>query len=141
MVWFYTCFFFVFFPITKSFGVSMVTMHICCNSFSPLLSRLWPGNGLLKLFTHQRSTDIPFCSHLLLFVLCFFFLSLQSTTLLFLWLNVACKLSSKMLTLYYLMITVYDIQEQYFTLLLCKVYLLCLLLCFFSHEHLSGNFS
>lgn len=56
---------------------------------------------------------------------CFFFLKIRGSSLFsLLWLNVAYEPSSE--TLYYLMINMYDIQEQYLTLLLCKVYLLCL---------------
>lgn len=108
-------------------------MHMCWNLFNPLLSWLRAGNGLLKLFTHHCSTEILFfvvvfffCPHLLLFVLCFFF-SLPSPKtevhpLSLLWLNVAYKRSSA--TLYYLMINMYDIQEPFFTLIICKVYFL-----------------
>lgn len=108
-------------------------MHMCWNLFNPLLSWLRAGNGLLKLFTHHCSTEILFFVVLFFFVLicfylcCVFFSSLPSPKtevhpLSLLWLNVAYKRSSA--TLYYLMINMYDIQEPFFTLIICKVYFL-----------------
>lgn len=109
-------------------------MHMCWNLFNPLLSWLRAGNGLLKLFTHHCSTEILFFCCCFFVLICFylccvfvlFFLSPPRKTevhpLSLLWLNVAYKRSSA--TLYYLMINMYDIQEPFFTLIICKVYFL-----------------
>lgn len=140
MLWFYS-----FFPITDLFSVSIVTMHICWNLFNLLLSfqtlnRKWSFKNCLHINAALTSHFVLIC-----FCLCcvFFFFFFQKTrgSSFFFPLVKCCVQTVTKKTLYYLMINMYDIQEPYLTLLLCKVYLLCLLLCFFSHEHLSGKWN
>lgn len=111
--------------------VSIVTMHICCNSFKLRLSfqtlnRKCSFKNCLHINAALTSHFVLICFCLCcVFFFCFFFLKIRGSSLFsLLWLNVAYEPSSE--TLYYLMINMYDIQEQYLTLLLCKVYLLCL---------------
>lgn len=100
-------------------------MHMCWN-WCNLLFSFWSLNKetiFLKNCLHLNATRTSF--FVLPFVLCFYFIFSPELRLIF-----TCKPSSK--TLYKLMINVYDIQEPYLTPMLCKVYSVCLLWCFFS---------
>lgn len=111
---------FFFFPITNSSSASIITKHMCWRLLNRLLS-LWTGNGLLKtVYTAMQHWHPLLSPSAFVCVVCFCFPSLQ--------VNVA----SSSATLYDLMINMYDMQEPYVTLILCKVYSLCLFWCFFS---------
>lgn len=100
-------------------------MHMCWN-WCNLLFSFWSLNKetifkktVYTLMQHEH----PFLSS----CSCCIFILFFSPEL---WLILRCKPSSK--TLYKLTINVYDIQEPYLTPMLCKVYSVCLLWCFFS---------